>query len=275
MLAYARLVIEDAPPRAELAELVAIVKRLLGEGGCPWDREQTLASLQPYLIEECYEVIEAIDSGAPAEHCEELGDLLFQIVFQSELRASEEAFSLADVIAAIAGKLRRRHPHVFAGAKAASADEVAAQWEAIKAAERDARGEPRRKTLDGIPAALPALSRAQRLSRRVGAVGFEWPDVGGCLAKVREETGEVETAHLSGDAAAIEEELGDLLFAVVATAQKLGVDAERALRAANRKFQARFEALEDTLERRGTTPAESTLEEMDAIWNQAKRAKGE
>jgi MazG family protein len=259
---------------ARLPELVEVMRRLLAPDGCPWDREQSLATLRPFLIEECFEVIEALEAGGPAEHLEELGDLLFQIVFQAALREREGAFGIDDVVGGIVEKLVRRHPHVFADATAADSAEVLAQWDAIKRQEKAAKGgaagPPR--VLAGIPAGLPALARAQQLSRRAGKVGFDWPDAAGSRAKVVEELAEIDGAAAAADPAALEHEVGDLLFAAVNLARKHGVDAEAALRAANRRFEGRFAYVEDRLRERGKAPHESDLAEMDALWDDAKRA---
>lgn len=279
----------DRPRGHSLPALVEVMRRLLGPDGCPWDREQTLGSLIPFLVEEAYEVIEAIEAQDPEHHCEELGDLLMQVVFQAALRQTEGAFDIDDVIAGIRDKLIRRHPHVFADSNAETADEVLVQWERIKAEEKRARaaarggtagGEGGReapqaapagpRTLAGVPAAMPALVRAQKISSRVAKVGFDWPENEGCMDKIREELGEIEEAVASGDAAAVEAEVGDLLFAAVSLARKLGCDAETALRGANRRFEERFHYVEDRLHERGRSPRESSLEEMDALWNQAK-----
>jgi MazG family protein len=259
-----------APPGASLARLVAVMDALLAPDGCPWDREQTLASLRPFLLEETYEVLEALDLGVPAAHCEELGDLLMQIVFQAALRRAEGAFTIDDVVAGICEKLIRRHPHVFGEAVAGSADAVLAQWDRIKAEEKAARGD-RGRTLAGVPRGLPALARAQQLGRKAGRVGFDWPGPAGSLAKVREEVEEV-VETIGGDPAASHREIGDLLFAVVNLARKLDVDAESALDDASARFVRRFERIEDRLAERGRSPQESTLDEMDALWEEAKRA---
>ncbi len=252
------------------------MRRLLAPDGCPWDREQTLETLIPFLVEESYEVIEAIERGRPDEHCEELGDLLMQIVFQTALREAEGHFDLDDVVSGISDKLIRRHPHVFADAHAATSSEVLAQWEEIKAEEKRARaGEDgpegaRQRVLDGVPKALPALPQAQKISARVAKVGFDWEDAAGCSRKVREELDEVEHAAASGDPAAVEAEIGDLLFAVVSLARKHGCDAETALRRANQRFSRRFGYVEDQLHAQGSNPGDATLAEMDALWDQAK-----
>jgi MazG family protein len=259
-------------PGASLTELVAVMQRLLAPDGCPWDREQTLETLKPFLIEECFEVIEALEDGGPAEHCEELGDLLMQIVFQAALRNAAGEFGIDDVVRGIVDKLVRRHPHVFADAVAADSAEVLTQWDAIKRQEKASRGGPAgpERTLGGVPLGLPALVRGQALSERAARVGFDWPDVAGCRAKVDEELAELEQAAAGGKPAEIEHEVGDLLFAVVSLARKHGVDAEAALRAANRRFETRFAFVEDRLVERGRTPRTSDLAEMDALWDQAK-----
>lgn len=260
-----------ARPGQSLADLVEVMNRLLAPDGCPWDREQTLESLRPYLVEETFEVLEALEAGTAADHCEELGDLLMQIVFQSALREAAGEFTIDDVVAGIRDKLVRRHPHVFAEAQVDSAADVELQWEAIKRREKGEAGEGRpRRTLDGVPIGLPALTRAQQISARAARVGFDWPDVAGCRAKIEEELGELDQAAAAGDRDAIEHELGDLLFAAVSLARKLGVDAESALRGCTRRFSGRFAHVEDRLAERGKTPADSTLEEMDALWEEAK-----
>ncbi|HTE56195.1 MAG TPA: nucleoside triphosphate pyrophosphohydrolase [Kofleriaceae bacterium] len=262
-------------PGASLAGLCDIMRRLLAPDGCPWDREQTLESLRPYLIEEAYEVLEALETGTPADHCEELGDLLMNVVFQAALREQDGEFGIDDVVRGISDKLIRRHPHVFADAHAESSEEVLTQWEEIKRRERAQKERGRAaaavpRTLAGVPLALPALARAQQVSARAARVGFDWPEVQGCRDKVDEELGELDRAVESGDRAAIEHELGDLLFAATSLARKLGCDAEAALRACTRRFTERFAYVEDHLRERGRTPSESNLAEMDALWDEAK-----
>jgi MazG family protein len=259
---------EGAPVGASLARLVAVMDALLAPDGCPWDREQTLESLRPFLLEETYEVLDALERGGPAAHCEELGDLLMQIVFQAALTE----FTVDDVVAGICEKLIRRHPHVFGDATGVeTADAVLAQWNEIKKAEKKARKEGGGRVLAGVPRALPALARAQQLGDKAGKVGFDWPGHEGSLAKVREEVEEVTETIADGDRAASHRELGDLLFATVNLARKLGVDAESALHDASGRFASRFEFIEDRLAERGKTPDQSTLEEMDSLWDAAKR----
>lgn len=251
-------------------ELVEIMQKLLAPDGCPWDREQTLQTLEPFLIEEAYEVLEAIDAGDAREHCEELGDLLFQIVFQAALRAREGAFGIDDVVGAIATKMTRRHPHVFGDLEVKDAGEVLANWGKLKAAEQREKGISRR-ALEGVPLNLPALLRAQRIGEKAAAVGFDWPDVAGVREKVDEELREIDEAILGGDRAQIEHELGDLLLAVSRLSAKLGVAPEDALRSALRRFQSRFEAMEEWVIARGDKVADTPLEELDRIWNEVKK----
>jgi MazG family protein len=259
-----------------LPRLVAIMDRLLAPDGCPWDREQTLESLRPFLIEESYEVLDALSKGDVAGHCEELGDLMMQIVFQAALRARDGAFDIDAVIASISDKLERRHPHVFGDAETnvTTSDQVLAQWEDIKRAEKAAAGVKKDRILSGVKPA-PALARAQKIGNKAGKAGFDWGSWQGSLAKVREEVDEVEEAAKAGVAKDMHQEIGDLLFAVVNVARKLGVDAEQAMVDATTKFQRRFEGVEDALAERGKTPQQSNLEEMDALWNEVKRREAE
>jgi MazG family protein len=247
----------------DIEGLLSIIRRLLAPDGCPWDREQTLASLRPFLLEEVYEVLDAIDEEDPAHHREELGDLLFHVVFQAELAGH----SVGDVIQGICDKLVRRHPHVFGDTRVDGTQQVLANWERIKQNERDEPG----GLLSGIPRAMPALPRAQRLSTRAAKVGFDWPDAASVREKVVEELGELDGAIASGDPRQMTHELGDLLFALVNLARKLELDPEEALRRANHRFVRRFGAVEVGLQRRGKTPAESSLEEMEAMWQAAKQ----
>ncbi len=243
---------------------------LLSDRGCAWDRAQTLDSLRPYLLEEAYEVLEAMDD--PVEHREELGDLLFQIVFQSALREREGAFDLDDVIRGIRDKLVRRHPHVFAadpeGAPLSPA-EVERQWEAIKREEKTSRegAEP----FAGVPRGLPALARSRRLQEKASALGFDWPDVEGAIDKLREEIAELDQARREGSREALREELGDLLFVVVRVGQKLGLDPEDALRRANEKFEARFAHVLRRCREHRVDPAQAGLDRLEGWWQEAKR----
>lgn len=247
-----------------ITELLGIMARLRSPDGCPWDREQTFASLRPYLIEEAYETLEAIDSGDPNAHRDELGDVLLQIVFQCQIASEQQTFDFADVAHAIARKLVRRHPHVFGDGSARTPAEVSAHWHKLKQAERTG------SALDGVPAALPALLTAHRLGERAARVGFDWPDLRGVLAKVREELAELEQA-LGGPEQAIRSELGDLLFAVSQVARHLGFDAEDALREANHRFRDRFQWMEREATRRGQALTDLSADELEALWDQAKR----
>jgi tetrapyrrole methylase family protein/MazG family protein/ATP diphosphatase len=248
-----------------LPRLVDIMQRLLGPGGCPWDREQTLESLRNYVIEEAHEVVDAIDGGSPEELREELGDLLLQIVFQSELARNQGWFGPDDVIASICDKLVRRHPHVFGDTRVSGADEVMQNWEAIKATEKAGRG-----VLDGVPRALPALFRAARVGEKAARVGFDWPDGEGARAKVDEELRELDRAVTSGDRDEMEHELGDLLFAVVNYARKLDLDAEAALRGTLGRFTERVQDVEAQVAEQGAELEALSAEELDVLWNRAK-----
>src|SRR5512140_1890074 len=223
-----------------LERLLGIMERLRGPDGCPWDREQTLRTLRPYVLEETYEVLEAIDSGDTREHCEELGDLLLQIVFQAQLAKEDGTFEFADVAEAISNKLVSRHPHVFGDAQVKDAEGVLRQWAALKREEKKARGGGK-SALEGVPREMPALARADRLTEKASRIGFAWPDASGPRAKIDEELRELDEALASGDDRAIEHELGDVLFATANLARKLGHPPEEALRLAVRRFIARFE----------------------------------
>jgi MazG family protein len=257
-------------PGASLARLVEIMDRLLGPDGCPWDREQTLDSLRPFLVEETYEVLDALVRDDAEDHCEELGDLMMQIVFQAALRREQGAFAIDDVVDSISDKLIRRHPHVFAAVEGVDTPaKVLAQWDEIKDKEKAEKG-AKKRVLAGIPMG-PALARAQKIGSRCGKVGFDWPGWEGSFAKVEEEVTEVLGAVKEQNAREIHNELGDLLLAVVNLSRKLGVDAENALLDATQRFNDRFEIVEDKLAERGKTPQQSNLEEMDALWNEAKK----
>ncbi len=249
--------------------LLAIMARLRGPGGCPWDREQTLKTLRPYLLEETYEVLEALESGDSREHCEELGDLLLQIVFQSQLAREQGAFEFADVAEAISSKLVSRHPHVFGNAEVEDAEGVMRQWVALKKKEKEAKGGGR-SVLEGVPREMPALARAERLTEKASRIGFDWPEAAGARAKIDEEIGELDRALASEDREAVEHELGDVLFAVANLARKLSIPPEEALRGTVSRFIARFQYIEGELDRRGVPHGAATLEEMDQLWNEAK-----
>lgn len=256
--------------------LVATMDRLRDPGGCPWDREQTIDTIRTFLLEETYEVLEALDKDDAAKCREELGDLLFQVVFISRLYQERGDFTVDDAARGIADKLVRRHPHVFGDTPAGSAGETLKRWEAIKRAER--KGTADSSALSGVPRELPSLLRAYRLGVKAALVGFDWAKLEEVWAKVEEEMAELRSAmsglpsgaaHAATSAEA-REEVGDLLFAVANLARKLGIDPEDALRGTNDKFIRRFHHVEKRLEERGKGPAESTLEEMDALWNEAK-----
>jgi MazG family protein len=257
-----------------MQRLLDIMDKLRDPGGCPWDREQTLRSLTPYLLEEAHEVIEAIEAGDAVHHKEELGDLLFQVVFQARIAREEGKFDFAQVCEAISDKLTRRHPHVFGDVSVSGSREVVKNWERIKAEERREKGLTERSAIGGVPVSLPALVRAERLTEKAGAVGFDWPDAKSVLAKVREELGELEGALESGVQGEIEHELGDVIFAVANLGRWVKVHPEEALRATLRRFESRFHFIEAKLRERGKTPQQSDLAEMDALWDEAKKAAG-
>lgn len=256
-----------------IERLIEVMERLRHpEEGCPWDRQQTFATIAPYTLEEAYEVADAIAREDVAELREELGDLLFQVVFHAQMAREAGQFDFADVVAAIVDKMTRRHPHVFGDVEIADAAEQTRRWETQKAAERAAKSAGRLPSvLDGVAVALPALTRAEKLQKRAARVGFDWPDIAGVLDKVQEELAEVE-AELATAAAptAVAEEIGDLLFAVVNLARHAGVEAETALRGANLKFERRFHAVEQALAAQGKRPEQASLEEMDALWERSK-----
>jgi len=277
----------DRQDGATLSRLVAVMRRLLAPGGCPWDREQTYETLRKYVLEEACEVIDAIDSNDRGALREELGDLLLQVVFQAELGRREGAFAIDDVIEGIISKLVYRHPHVFGAsehpekefASAADAAAVLRNWEQLKVREKGRRG-----LLAGVPRSMPALTRAQRIGEKVARVGFDWENAEGSRTKVAEELRELDGAVVAGDAGAIEEEMGDLLFALVNLSRHLKVDAEGALRRASDKFTRRFEHVEKrVLEDHGGWAGEGRgsaqeaehlpLEVLDRYWEEAKRAE--
>ena len=269
-------------PGAKFERLLAIMQTLREPGGCPWDREQTHASLRPFVLEETYELLEAIDSGSADALREELGDYLFEAVFLA--RISEEAgdFGIGDAIDAICAKLVRRHPHVFersAGDASMTSDQVLEKWETLKARERasaaagGAESKTRKTTLSGVPKTLPSLLRAYEISARAAAVGFDWAKPTDVLAKIDEEVAEVRReveAGATGHLSKAEEEMGDLLFAMANLSRKLGIEPEAALRRANEKFTRRFDAVEQAFTTRGTALGDATLEEMEAEWQRVK-----
>ena len=257
-------------PEKAMGRLLEIMDKLRDPGGCPWDREQTLRTLTPYLLEEAHEVIEAIEAGDVAHHKEELGDLLFQVVFQARIAREEGKFDFAQVCDTISEKLTRRHPHVFGDISVSGSKEVVRNWERIKADERKQKGQEPRSAIGGVPVSLPALVRAERLTEKAGAVGFDWPDARAVLAKVREELDELAEAMEAGLPGRVEHELGDLLFAVANLGRWVKTHPEEALRGTLRRFESRFRHIEHKLAERGKSPRESTLAEMDALWDEAK-----
>ncbi len=254
---------------ASFVGLVEIMARLRGEGGCPWDREQTPETIKPYLIEETYEVLEAIDEQDPEKLKEELGDLVLQVVFHARMAEETGAFAIGDVLAAINDKLVRRHPHVFGDRKAETAQEVLFNWEQIKQTERR-REKGQASLLDGVPREMPALLRAHRLQEKASRAGFDWKEAQEVFRKVEEELAELRAAMEGQAADRVEAELGDLLFALVNLSRFLAVNPEEALRKTIARFIARFRYIEEELARRGRSLRQATLEEMDALWAEAK-----
>jgi ATP diphosphatase len=266
-------------PSRDLQRLLDIMASLRTPvTGCPWDLEQDFASIAPYTIEEAYEVADAIERGDMADLNDELGDLLLQVVFHARMAQERGLFDFGDVVHAITTKLIRRHPHVFGDARSLLPNEVKRLWGEIKAREKAERTQRRPpplqpSALDGIPAAMPALTRAVKLQEKAGKVGFDWNNIRMVLAKVREEADEIEAAlDASAGAEEIAAEIGDLLFAVANVARHARADAEGALRGANAKFERRFHFIESKLSERGVTAGQSSLEDMDSLWNEAKRA---
>jgi ATP diphosphatase len=262
---------DEARRGAPMEALLDIMARLRApQGGCPWDQVQDFATIAPYTIEEAYEVADAARRRDMPALLDELGDLLFQVVYHAHMASEIGAFGFADVAAAIGAKMVRRHPHVFGDAAARQAGAHGELWEAQKAAERRAAGQE--GTLAGVPDALPALTRAEKLTRRAARVGFDWPDADAVLAKLTEETAELRAELAQADADRLEDELGDMLFVLANLARKLKLDPEAALRRANAKFTARFTGVEQRLAAAGTTPAEAGVDRMEAEWQAVKQA---
>ena len=253
----------------EFQSLIDIVARLRGPGGCPWDAEQTHESLKRNLLEECYETLEAIDGGEPLELADELGDILVQVAFHADIARDAGEFDIADVLTAINRKLIRRHPHVFADGSASDARQVERNWEQLKAEERRQAGKPEPSAMDSVPAALPALSAAQLIQDRAARFGFDWDDAGGVLDKLVEEIGEFREAATDPERL---DEFGDVLFALVNVARWSGIQAEDALRQANAKFRNRYRVMERLASERGQDFAKLSLDEKEALWQEAKRA---
>jgi tetrapyrrole methylase family protein/MazG family protein/ATP diphosphatase len=241
------------------------------ETGCPWDLEQSFATIAPYTIEEAYEVADAIAQGNLVSLKEELGDLLFQVVFHARMAEEQGAFDFNDVVQGLSDKMEARHPHVFGTYAIETAEQQTQNWEVMKAKERATKRADDPSLLADIPLALPALMRAEKLTKRAARVGFDWPSLDEVFEKLTEEIGETQEAIAEGDQAHIEEEIGDVLFVLANLARKAKIDPEVALRSANAKFERRFRWIEEALQRDGKTPETSSLEEMDGLWNLAKR----
>jgi nucleoside triphosphate diphosphatase len=270
-------------PSRDIGRLLELMAALRTPGsGCPWDLEQNFETIAPYTIEEAYEVAEAIARGDLEDLRDELGDLLLQVVFHAHMAEEVCAFDFGDVVHSITAKLLRRHPHVFGDAGALPVVAVNELWDRIKAEEKEARAAKRKRsgadyaeTFAGVPTGLPALARALKLQQKAGTVGFDWNDARAVLAKIREEADEIEGALAHGERDRIAGEIGDLLFAVVNLARHVGADPETVLRSTNAKFERRFASIERALTERGKSPRESTLTEMDALWDAAKMAERE
>lgn len=269
-------------PSRDISRLLEIMAALRTPGtGCPWDLEQDFASVAPYTIEEAYEVADAIQRGDLDDLCDELGDLLLQVVFHARMAQERGAFDFGDVVTAITAKMIRRHPHVFGDVRGRDVTAVNAAWDEIKAGEKAAKAERRRqrglppeadvgRVLDGVASGAPALTRAVKLQTKAAKVGFDWPQTQQVLEKIREEIDEVEVEIVAGDRQAAAGEVGDLLFAMANLARHLGVDPEAALRGTNQKFVDRFAYIEDRLAEQGRAPADAGLDEMEALWQAAK-----
>jgi MazG family protein len=261
----------EKPQRPEgeaFQRLVELVRRLRGEGGCPWDREQTPLTIKSYVLEEAYELLEAVEGGEAAEVREELGDVCFQIVFLAELYREAGHFDLPAALEAARAKMIRRHPHVFGEAVVSGAAEVIERWHELKTEEG-------KGLLNSVPRSLPALLRAHRLGERAARVGFDFPGAGAAAAKLEEELGEFRTAMAAGDRERMQRELGDLLFACVNVARLLKISAEDALRGSLEKFAERFRHIEERLAKEGKTPSEASMEEMDKIWDELRRERSD
>lgn len=260
--------------RRRFEELVQLMARLRGPDGCPWDREQTARSLRTYLLEETYEVLDALERDDTRALQDELGDLLLQILFHAQMAAEQGRFSIDDVLSGLHDKLVRRHPHVFGSTQVENAQQVVKNWEALKAAERQAHAEPHRRgesVLAGVNASLSALPEAYQLTRRAAQVGFDWEHLDDLLLKLNEEVAELRRALAGEPREQLEDEVGDLLFVAVNVARYLGIDPEVALRRTNRKFIERFREVEQGLARQGKRLQDATLEEMDALWERSKQ----
>jgi tetrapyrrole methylase family protein/MazG family protein len=262
--------------KSDIQKLVDLVERLRGDQGCPWDREQTRETLKPMLVEEAYEVLDALDSPDPEELKEELGDLLFQIVFHAQIARERGEFELADIVDRAHEKMVRRHPHVFGDADLKTAQDVLKNWEDIKASEKGSASacepESARSLLDGLPSRLPALYEAYQLTAKAARVGFDWSRLEDIVSKLHEESAELLEAYRHKGARDIADEVGDLLFVAVNIARFLGIDPESALKRSNRKFVRRFQHVESSIKAAGKDLKDATLEEMDALWEEAKES---
>jgi MazG family protein len=264
--------------QVDIEKLAALVARLRGENGCPWDREQTRETLKPMLVEEAFETLDALDSDDPADLKEELGDLLFQVVFHAQIAREKGEFDLGDVIDRSHDKMTRRHPHIFGEADLKTSEDVLKNWEDIKASEKGitspSRPDSERSLLDGIPKKIPALYRAYQMTAKAARVGFDWRRLEDIFCKLNEEAAELKDAVSSKDMEQIAGEMGDLLFVAVNIARTLGVDPETALERSNRKFERRFRFIEKAVKQQGRELKDASLEEMDALWNEAKKCRG-
>lgn len=256
-----------------VSELRDIMARLRSENGCPWDREQTLETLKPNLVEECYETVDAIDGGDVSEHREELGDLLLQVVFQARVREEQGEFDFDDVVETICDKLVRRHPHVFGESEVEDSKEVLQNWEAIK---REEKGTQKKSsTFSGLPRSMPALQKASHIQQRAARLGFDWDSMEPVLEKIEEELNEAKEAIAGGDGEEAFDEIGDMLFAIVNLNRFMGTDAEEALHHTIAKFIRRFEHMEESFQMSGKSMQDSNLEELDESWEAAKRRERE
>jgi tetrapyrrole methylase family protein / MazG family protein len=261
----------------DIEKLQKLVEQLRGDKGCPWDKEQTRETLKPMLIEEAFEVLDALDSGDPAELKDELGDLLFQVVFHAQISQERGEFCLADIIDRSHDKMVRRHPHIFGNADLKTSEDVLKNWEDIKAAEKGVPSssypESERSLLDGIPSKLPAMHRAYQMTAKASRVGFDWAKLEDIIQKLHEEATELMDAQKKQDAREVADEVGDLLFVAVNVARFLGIDPETALARSNRKFYRRFRHIESTIKQQGRELKNASLEEMDLLWNEAKKSE--
>jgi MazG family protein len=265
---------EETSKQTSFEHFVSIIDRLRSDGGCPWDREQTHLTLRQATLEEAYEVVHAIETGDAANLKEELGDILLHVVFHSDIARRASEFTIDDVIASVTDKMVRRHPHVFGTAEAATTEAVLRNWEELKRQERSTKGAPEHASLlDAVHRHVPAVMEAQAISEKAAKVGFDWARPEDVRGKIEEELNEISAAMLEPAESRpqrLEDEIGDLLFAVINLGRKLGVDAEIALRGTNRKFRSRFAHVERGLANEGKTPKEATLDEMEALWQAAK-----